>query len=42
MPGIGPATAAAIAEALAAASSRRAGKVVAVNTATGEIIEEGA
>jgi excinuclease ABC subunit C len=42
VPGIGPATAAAIAEALAAASSRRAGKVVAVNTATGEIIEEGA
>jgi excinuclease ABC subunit C len=42
VPGIGPATAAAIAEALAAASSKRAGAVVAVNTATGEIIEEGA
>jgi excinuclease ABC subunit C len=41
VPGIGPATAAAIAEALAAASSRRAGTAVAINTATGEIIEEG-
>jgi len=42
VPGIGPATATAIAEALAAASSKRAGAVVSVNTATGEIIEEGA
>jgi len=42
VPGIGPATASAIAEALAAASSERAGAAVAVNTATGEIIEEGA
>ncbi|MDP3969553.1 MAG: excinuclease ABC subunit UvrC [Nocardioides sp.] len=41
VPGIGPRTAAAIAEAVAQAQARARGKAVRVNTATGEIEEDG-